>query len=120
MANIKELDAIIAHIEQHPETWNQDSWVSRRDCGTAYCVAGWAVARKYGEVQIKEKLYINDSFRVGTEVHTFERAGRDILELTFVQATWLFAPGNTLEDIKLMRDALAADPDADLEEVMDY
>ena len=34
------LVAVVNHILQHPETWNQGVYHSR--CGTRHCVAGWA------------------------------------------------------------------------------
>lgn len=36
-------DQVLAQIEAHPETWDQTDWRTQRDCGTAYCFAGWAV-----------------------------------------------------------------------------
>jgi hypothetical protein len=29
-------------IASHPETHDQSTWASRTDCGTTYCIAGWA------------------------------------------------------------------------------
>lgn len=40
--NVRLLQATLAQIEAHPETWNQ-SIPARGDCGTTYCAAGWAV-----------------------------------------------------------------------------
>lgn len=35
--DLAAIDAVIAQIEQHPETWNQREW----RCDTGMCVAGW-------------------------------------------------------------------------------
>lgn len=35
-------ERVLAQIKDHPETWNQDDYAIQTDCGTAYCVAGWA------------------------------------------------------------------------------
>jgi uncharacterized protein YjbI with pentapeptide repeats len=34
--NIELLDRALAHIDAHPEQWDQTAW-----CGTAQCIAGW-------------------------------------------------------------------------------
>lgn len=33
---------VLAQIEAHPKTWQQLWWSENTDCGTAYCMAGWA------------------------------------------------------------------------------
>jgi hypothetical protein len=33
----------LAAIEADLPHWRQSSWISKTDCGTAYCFAGWAV-----------------------------------------------------------------------------
>lgn len=43
MANNDLLQRTLAHIEAHPEEWDQEKWAQRTDCGTAYCFAGTAV-----------------------------------------------------------------------------
>lgn len=42
----KELaQKILKQITEHPETHDQGSWVNAfNECGTTYCIAGWAVA----------------------------------------------------------------------------
>lgn len=39
------LKRTLQHIEEHPEEWNQDHWITLPgpSCGTAYCFGGWAV-----------------------------------------------------------------------------
>src|SRR5882757_99012 len=54
--NIKELDAVIAEIEEKPETFDQSVWGAAdyipeetdlvASCGTAFCVAGHIAARQ--------------------------------------------------------------------------
>jgi hypothetical protein len=36
------LRQIAEQIDQHPEQYNQKWFVTETECGTAYCVAGWA------------------------------------------------------------------------------
>lgn len=42
--NVDLLNRTLAHIEEHPEQWNQEYWAVRGvdGCGTAYCFAGHA------------------------------------------------------------------------------
>lgn len=32
---------VLDHIDAHPETWHQLSWMT--ECGTKFCFAGWAI-----------------------------------------------------------------------------
>lgn len=41
--NLPLLRAVLAQIDAHPERWNQKDYATRGECGTAFCVAGWAV-----------------------------------------------------------------------------
>lgn len=33
---------VLDHIDAHPEQWRQGWWLTKADCGTAACFAGWA------------------------------------------------------------------------------
>lgn len=33
---------VLDQIDAHPELWRQDWWLTKADCGTAACFAGWA------------------------------------------------------------------------------
>lgn len=41
--NVPLLRKVLEHITEHPEEWDQTVWARPTACGTAYCVAGWAV-----------------------------------------------------------------------------
>lgn len=113
------LDAAIAQIEQHPETWRQ----SALRCETGMCVAGhgadlaggrWATGRSddfAGYLLPEEDDPPGDvwdyPFLDGPLVAAWNRAKR-LMGLTDDQADDLFAIGNTLADIRLIRDELAA------------
>ncbi|MET0426648.1 MAG: hypothetical protein ABW046_22465 [Actinoplanes sp.] len=111
MANIELLDKIITQIEEHPELWNQGVWAAPTECGTAYCVAGWAASMTLaGPLELHGSMFIDaDGVR-----HVWATYGADVLGITDSQADELFNGGNDLETIKEMRDALAANPGADL------
>jgi hypothetical protein len=42
MANLDLLKKIHERIITVPEEWDQDTWAAHRECGTSYCIAGWA------------------------------------------------------------------------------
>lgn len=125
------LDAVIAHIEQHPETWEQDYW----RCGTAMCIAGWTaemaggewVTRRSGTGVLAEYLVataddLEESViglahgREPGRIHVADRAARLLGFYSEMCAALgnpdderdLFGEGNTLADIKQMRDDLRA------------
>lgn len=41
--NTELLKKTLAHIEAHPSEWTQERWITKTDCGTSYCFAGWAL-----------------------------------------------------------------------------
>lgn len=41
--NKELLKRTLQHIETHPDEWAQERWVTKTDCGTSYCFAGWAL-----------------------------------------------------------------------------
>jgi hypothetical protein len=45
---------VVRHIEMMPKRWYQGSWCLPTDCGTKFCVAGWA-ARLGGHVDDQGK-----------------------------------------------------------------
>lgn len=42
--NVELLRRTLDYIKTHPNEWDQDRWVTKTDCGTSYCFAGWALA----------------------------------------------------------------------------
>lgn len=116
------LDAVIAQIEAHPETWSQ----SRYRCETGMCLAGWAAEMTGGQwltgpasALAPLLLADDDDDPADTEdfpeddepfsgvlaIESHIRAQR-LIGLTEDQAERLFAGGNTLPDIKLIRAGL--------------
>jgi hypothetical protein len=125
MANIELLDKIITKIEENPEQWNQKYWISAdvanpetgESCGTAYCVAGWAVTLA-GATPVWNRFSSMKTTAINatTGFCTFD-AGRirgvedyamELLDLPEEDAHELFHADNTLDDIKRIRDELVA------------
>jgi hypothetical protein len=71
---------VLDQIEAHPETWNQSFW----HCGTTHCFAGWA--------QILSGKPADDG--------TVRRDARIYLDLSLIEADYLFAPQRTLDDLR--------------------
>lgn len=80
--NTDNYNAVLAHIEQHPEEWNQLSW-----CGTACCLAGHA-----------NKMFPPPNPNVGI-IDGAHRA----LGFTDDQSWWLFHGSRTLDDFRRVR-----------------
>jgi hypothetical protein len=116
MADIAKLDAALAYIEEHPKEWAQGSWGHRNACGTAGCIA-YHVGRLDGAA-IEWDDYsdgLGPYFsvdRIGGEgPATYAQRS---LGLSDDQADDLFGGANSMQDLRDMRDALAANPDANL------
>lgn len=72
--NRELFEKIAAQIEETPDRYNQNEWRDTNNtCGTAYCVAGWAVALAKGEDWFEE----NESST--TVVETFRMDGSSML-----------------------------------------
>jgi hypothetical protein len=86
MANIENLKRVVAHIEAHPETWNQSEW----HCGTTHCLAGhaqiisgkkpdedsvWPDAKKFLGLKRVESQYLFRPWRTLADFHAFINAG---------------------------------------------
>jgi hypothetical protein len=69
---------VLEHIKAHPETWEQSNW----HCGTQHCIAGWS--------QIFAGKTPDD--------FTVRRDARQYLQISVLDADWLFAPHRTIAD----------------------
>ena len=78
--NYERLAKIVKHIKKHPETWDQQNW----HCGTTHCVAGHA--------QINAGHVADRS--------TVRQDARRFLELSYVDAQYLFSCDRTLTDFE--------------------
>lgn len=103
--NLDLLDAVVAHIEAHPEQHNQGEWI----CGTAACVAGRTVLMS-GWKPVYFNLPALDT--VSVEKDGQERGVRglaqELLGLDRDTANELFWATNTVDDIRRIRDELHA------------
>jgi hypothetical protein len=124
--NLEALNAAIAHIEKNPEEWRQDSWFYQGDggCGTAACLAGtvvlqagwkptaWSTAgdgsRSSAEA-VRDGEH-QDVEEIAMEILCGDRSAWKDPDYTPDEQTCqdLFEARNSLDDIKTIRDEIAA------------
>lgn len=110
--NTAELVAIYQHIKAHPETWKQDVFAERTDCGTAYCVAGWAVTRAGDEVVWPEGARLAQFVAIDGGYESISKRAAHLLGLTEVEEDDLFDPINELDDLRAIIHAITGvDPE---------
>lgn len=104
--NFLELDAIVAYIEAHPEEWDQSYWAAKTACGTAYCIAGFAVIGAGAKPLFRNGYESTDaifcSFPGSSEEYLISELAQEVLRLDESQSDHLFESTKTLEDIKAM------------------
>jgi hypothetical protein len=120
LRGLELLDAVIEHVTAHPETWNQQTWAHQTKCGTAMCIAGHAVAAAGATLRFRTDGH---AFYCKWPDDTAQRGIRDVAEDLFDiervhlldedgddewASVLLFAPGNDLDDVKRVRDEIAA------------
>lgn len=106
MINVANLRKTLEHITAHPEEWVQEEWGIQRSCGTAYCVAGTAIAHLTTHrihwvpmrVDGAQVSRLGDVTVNGIVIGVVA-AARDVLGLDARQAEVLFNASNTLGDL---------------------
>jgi hypothetical protein len=127
--NLLLLDEAIEQIELHPETWEQGDW----RCKTGMCVAGWVVTKNgdewatdlsedYGSDlvlvpkgtegvlnAITAEYYTDNGVTVpeGMALIRADKRAEQLLGLEVPSAHDLFGGGNSLDEIKRMREQMA-------------
>jgi hypothetical protein len=96
--NVPLLRKTLEHITAHPEEWDQGVWMrqsNRTECGTAGCVAGWALTFAGHELDFESCFFPNEALDLidGRPIETVAQAE---LGLTEDQANALFSEHNGL------------------------
>lgn len=108
---LDELDAILDHIEAHPEEWEQEYYGLKTECKTAYCVAGHTLVRAGVQMTWMPLDEVNAGnpeeweLDVAFDPHTHEPRNiqvlaAEILGLTSDQATELFLGSNSFDRLR--------------------
>lgn len=93
---------VLDQITIHPETHDQSGWQNTVEgddgyvCGTTRCVAGWAL-----HFYAPNQHIFDTACQLGT-AGNYERAGREILGLTFSEARHLFFNVSNEEAVNLV------------------
>lgn len=143
MVNIERIDRALDEIRAHPERHFQRAWLtslapqpddaSASDapltCGTGGCIAGLAMLQEYPDGKpvslcawaVKD---VDEDHWDGLEmpdgaVYSVSRQAQRLFGLNEEQADTLFEASNTLRDLEAIRDALAANPNADGNDLYD-
>jgi hypothetical protein len=110
--------------------WDQSDWCHENACGTAMCLAGFMAVRLGAELPPliegtfkRHMWYVNPNGQWSDDIWADERLSTipigdwvtNEVGLTGHQTDALFNPLNSLTDIKVMRDALVANPSNTLE-----
>lgn len=113
MPNTELLQRTLAHIEAHPDQWDQTMWATKTECGTAYCFAGWtvAIARPDAVPVFEDDCFSTCEVSVdGARVYIDELAIK-LLGLSAGDADELFHASNTIEELReMVADLTAATP----------
>lgn len=80
------LKEVIKHILAEPKRVDMTSWVSRSDCGTVGCIAGWAWLVQYPEKKrIPKDCVVLDLFR---NLLGLAESGSDVYRRVVYEAYW--------------------------------
>jgi len=106
--NVELLKKTLAHIEAHPEEWNQLEW-----CGTSCCFAGHAALLSGSSRVIDTEgapvvLWARVRRPDGKLAHVWDVAEQE-LGLDEARAERLFQADNTIEDLRRIVSDLIAD-----------
>lgn len=121
--NLAELDAIIAHAKAHPESHYQGDWATyagtaselppvvtpELTCGSAFCIAGAAVARAGGQMLWRYNgiQWVATHAILNRVTYSISRLAQSVLGLNEYQADKLFSGSNSMADIDEVRDRIA-------------
>jgi hypothetical protein len=114
MTNLYALDLAIKGLEAHPELHFQEEWLVLTHCGTGGCLAGMIALQAgwtptdWSQVGLEPTvLAATAQVQKGDLIRGVEEVAREVLDHPDGVYTGLFSGGNTLADIKRIRDRLA-------------
>lgn len=89
--------------------WNQGVWAASTDCGTAHCIAGYVVMAAHpGNVTVAESEYGDLDLYVDGEEALWGETAQELLGLTVHERVDLFDGANTITDVRLFAEQIAA------------
>lgn len=94
--NTPLLRKTLEHITAHPEEYRQRLWAKRTACGTACCVAGWAVQFTGHNLLFDQDGDAENVVTTDGDVVSISEVAEQELGLTERQSDKLFYGGNNL------------------------
>lgn len=93
MVNLDLLKEIHQKITTTPEGWVQETWAMQKECGTSYCIAGWACVLSGYEVNfenVEPDSYGEQEVSYLANGECIDSKGKELLGLDDWQANSLF------------------------------
>ena len=118
--NLPLLRKVLDHIDAHPEEWEQATYATKKyadvartvECGTAFCIAGWAAVLSGAAPYWPKGGKATSTFQTPDgELHDGDDLGREVLGLTESEAGdmhGLFSGNNTRDDVQFYAEQIAA------------
>jgi hypothetical protein len=97
--NVELINKVIEQIDAHPETWRQDYWAQKTECGAAYCFAGWACVLA-GDTIVWRSRDISCWAEGPNAIECIHDRARYHLGIGVIESEMLFSGDNTREDIQ--------------------
>lgn len=85
--NTELLEKIAAQIEETPDLYRQHVWALNTECGTAHCIAGWAVRLGLGDEVADRRM---EAESVGAAAGSWSRSAGEVLGLDSIDSSLLF------------------------------
>lgn len=115
--NFPLFDKVLAHIDAHPEEWEQETWGTQASpCKTSFCVAGhianmdpdvtliWETDEPFSKLPQLTGVHHNDT----GEIESIKNYAQAQLGLTSLEGAYLFTGSNTREDLQTYYDYFAS------------
>lgn len=89
--NVDLMLQVREQITSNPETHDQDTWITKSECGTTACIAGWAVLFSSDESKLTWTTdVVGDEHCLFVTERYIKHVARDALGLTTWEAENLF------------------------------
>jgi hypothetical protein len=94
----------------HPQErlWDQSSYAQPSNCGTAYCIAGYAVINGVPGAEAEVNGWGDYYLRVNGEIAHWGTEGCEVLGLTYEEGDALFADDNDIQRVREVAEQIAA------------
>lgn len=103
--NLPLLRRVLRQIDSDPKHYNQKNWRSNTECGTAYCVGGWACVLSGETIEYSPDGVMSVN---GDPLRPVGPVATELLGLKYDEMPALFFGNNTREDVERVAHQIAA------------